>query len=71
MLFKIWKIVDWDGKNQIKQTYSKYCNYNLPDLKMQFGIFFIVIHEHLIKFETFLHGFLVGRVAFIYEYFLK
>ena len=38
---------------------------------MQFGIFFIVIHEHLIKFETFLHGCLVRRVAFIYEYFLK
>ena len=34
-------------------TYSKYRNDNLPDLKMLFDIFFNVIHERLIKYETF------------------
>ena len=34
-------------------TYLKYGNGNLPDLKIQFDIFFNVIHEPLIKIETF------------------
>ena len=40
-------------------------------LKIQFDVFFNVIHERMIKFETFLHGCLVGRVAFIYAPLLK
>ena len=52
-------------------TYSKYRNDNLPDLKMQFDVLFNVIHELLIKFETFLHSCLVRRVAFIYAYFIS
>ena len=34
-------------------TYSKYRKDNLPDLKMQFDVFFNVIHERLIKFDFF------------------
>ena len=49
-------------------TYSKYRNDNLPDFNILFDVFFNVIHEHLTKFETFLHGCLVRRVAFICPY---
>ena len=53
-------------------TYSKYRNDNLLDLTMQFDVvFFNVIYERLIKFETFLHGCLVRRVAFIYAILFK
>ena len=37
---------------------------------MQFDVF-NVIHERMFKFETFLHGCLVRRVAFIFAYFLS
>ena len=36
---------------------------------MYLCLIFIIIRERLIKFETFLHGCLVRRVAFIYAYF--
>ena len=52
-------------------TCSNYRNDNLPVLKMQFDVFFNVIHERLIKFETFLHVCLVRRVVFIYAYLLS
>ena len=51
-------------------TYSKYRNDNVPDLKLQFDGFFNVIHECLIKFETFLHDCLVRHVALIYIHIL-
>ena len=52
-------------------TYSKYRKDNLPDVKMQFDVISKVIHERLIKFETFLLACVARRVAFIYAYFLK
>ena len=42
---------------------------NIP-CELAFTHFIHVIHLRLINFETLSHGRIVGRMAFIYEYFL-
>ena len=52
-------------------TYSKYHYDILPDLIMQFYIFFNIIWWTSVNFQTFSHGCLVRRAAFIYACFGK